>query len=514
VRRLDALEAHSLPGTDGAEHPRFSPDNRWILYEDGGGRLNKIPIEGGSPSLVTRLNFWEGHSWGSRGDIVYSGDFEIWHLGATGERPTKIVSIDSAKGDNNFAGPSVLPDGDHVLYTIGQSRYQSTGFKLGVVSLADRKPRTTELIGVSPLGYTDGWLLYGRADGTIAAIKFDPRSGRATGEPVALLDGVSWKPEGGVNATMSSSGSLIYLRGGSNAFLSVLDARGSPLNTNGELRSYWGPTWSPDGKRIAVEVRTTGPGPTNAIWIYDVASGVFSRVTSRVSAERPSWTADGQRIAFIKADDAGGVSSSVWSVPADGSGPEELFFSLPGLAFREVTFSPDGNYAILRENTGKAERPAALWLLSLRGERKAVPVGPTPFTALLPAVSPNSKWIAYESDATGRVETYVREIEARGAVLQISSGGGREPRWLADGRLVYRSDGTFRTATLGGASSALTVVRRDSLFPDNYRPSEDRQNYDISRDGRFVVARDASEQGSIVVVVNWLAEVRAKLQRR
>jgi Tol biopolymer transport system component len=335
-----------------------------------------------------------------------------------------------------------------------------------------------------------------------------------TGEPVTLLDGVSWKVQGGVNATMSSNGSLIYLRGGSNSSLEVVDVRGSPLNTNGELRSYWGPTWSPDGKRIAVEVRTTAPGLTNAIWIYDVTSGVFSRVTFRVPAERPSWTADGKRIAFIKADDGAGISSSVWSVPADGSGPEELFFSLPRHAFREVTFSPDGNYAILRANTGKAERPVELWLLSLQGERKAVPIGPTPFTAFHPAVSPNSKWLAYESDATGRLETYVREIGARGAVLQISSGGGTEPRWMADGRLVYRSGGAFRTATLGGVSSALTIVRRDSLFPDNYRPSGDRQNYDISRDGRFVVARDASEQGSVVVVMNWLAEVRAKLQRR
>jgi hypothetical protein len=97
-------------------------------------------------------------------------------------------------------------------------------------------------------------------------------------------------------------------------------------------------------------------------------------------------------------------------------------------------------------------------------------------------------------------------------VLQISSGGGIEPRWLPDGRVVYRSSGAFRTATVRDVDGALTIVRRDSLFADVYRSSEDRQDFDVSRDDLFVVARDASEEGGIVVVVNWLAEVRAKLR--
>jgi serine/threonine-protein kinase len=508
VRRLDALEARILPGTENARHPRFSRDGRWILYAGEGDRLNKIPVDGGSSSLVARLKRWEGHGWGANGAIVYSDSGEIWHLRAAGERPAKIAALE--KGELDLSGPFVLPDGDHVLFGIGQSLAQSPGLKLGLVSIANPRRRTIDLVGASPLDYTDGWLIYGRPDETIAAIKFDPQTARTSGEPITLLDGVFWKLQGGVTAMLSASGSLIYLHGSSNSSLSTLDAHGSVLTTTGEPRSYWSPVWSPDGKRIAVEVRTVSTAVASAIWIYDVTSGVFSRMTSRVSAERPSWTADGKRIAFIEADQ--GTSSSVWSVPADGSGPEEQFYSLPGHPLREVTFSPDGNYAVFRAITGEAARAADLWLLPLHGERKAVPFGQTPFSAAQPAISPNSKWVAYESDATGIVDIYVRPLPGPGGILQVSASGGTEPRWLPDGRLVYRGGGAFRAATVSEVHGAPTVVRRDSLFADTYRTNDDRQNYDVSRDGQFVVARHESADGGIVVVVNWLTEVRARLR--
>ena len=179
-----------------------------------------------------------------------------------------------------------------------------------------------------------------------------------------------------------------------------------------------------------------------------------------------------------------------------------------------MSFSPDGQCAVFRSNTGEGARPVELLLLPLQGERKPIHLGPTSFSAAHPAISPNSKWIAYESNATGRFEAYVSAIDGGGGVLRVSSGGGTEPRWAADGRLVYRDNASFRAATLSDIGGALTITRRDSLFADVYRRNEDRHNYDISHDGRFVVARDASEQGGIVVVVNWLAEVRSKLLRR
>jgi Tol biopolymer transport system component len=292
----------------------------------------------------------------------------------------------------------------------------------------------------------------------------------------------------------------------------MLDARGAVLTTAGEPRSYWAPAWSPDGKRVAVEVHEISNTAASGIWVFDVASRVFSRIPTRVSAGRPSWTADGKRIAFIYSDDPKG--SSVWSVPADGSGPEEPYYLLPGRPLREVTFSADGRYAVFRASPGKGDTTTSLWRLPLQGEPNAVPLVQTTSNAGLPAVSPNSKWVAYESDATGQLEIVLRAIAGFPGIVQVSSGGGTEPRWLPDGRLVYRGERAFRSATIGDVGGVPTVVRRDSLFADSYRADVEgnHQKYDIARDGRFVVMRDASKGGDIIVVVNWLTEVRAKLR--
>jgi eukaryotic-like serine/threonine-protein kinase len=503
VRRLDELQAHDL-GVVNA-HVSFSRDNRWISFMGDRDRLSRAPVDGGASSLIAVVPNWKGNGWGLNNEIVYSSNGSIWHLRAPGETPAKIASPDSTKGEFELTGPVVMPDGDHVLYSISRSLLPNERTALGVVSLARPAPAATDLAAASPLGYVDGWLIYGQPNQTIAAIRFDPRSARTTGQAITLLEDVLWKESGGTAAALSASGSLIYLRGGNDSFLSALDARGSLSLTADQRRAYRAPTWSPDGKRVAVEV---GQGSLRAIWVFDIASGVFSRVTSRVSAERPGWTADGKRIAFIDSDDPKG--SSVWSVPADGSGPEEPFYVLPGRLLREVTFSADGHYAVFRVNPAKGESATNLWLLPLEGERKAAPFLETPFNAALPAISPNSKWVAYTSDATGRYEIYVRAIRGPSAVVQVSSAGGTEARWLPDGRVVYRGGRAFRAATIDDGGGVPTVGRRDSLFADSYRTNGDRQNYDVARDGRFVVVRDASED--VIVVVNWLTEVRAKLR--
>jgi Tol biopolymer transport system component len=286
----------------------------------------------------------------------------------------------------------------------------------------------------------------------------------------------------------------------------------------GQVGSFSAPAWSPDGRRVAVEVRTATSAIVKAIWIFDVASGVFSRLTSRVSAESPRWTADGKHIAFINSNDPKG--SSVWWVPADNSGPEEPFYALPGKSLGEITFSPDGHYAVVRTNpsarsdtTAGRDTTSRLWLVPLKGDRTPVPFSQTSFDAGFPAISPNSKWVAFVSDATGRFDIYVRAISGPAGIIQISSGDGFQPCWMPDGRLVYRAGHAFRAATIANVGGAPAVVRRDSLFEDIYRldRAAERPSYDISRDGRFVVS-DALEGREIVVVENWLTEVRAKLR--
>ena len=138
---------------------------------------------------------------------------------------------------------------------------------------------------------------------------------------------------------------------------------------------YANPAWSPDGRKIAIEMA----GVSSSIWVYDVASKVFSRLTTHIDAIRPAWTSDGKRVAFVN-DEEG--ASSIWSVPADKSGPEELFYALPGESLREVTFSADAKYAVFRTDTRASDSTKDdLYYLPLQGsgERKAMPLVKSPF---------------------------------------------------------------------------------------------------------------------------------------
>jgi serine/threonine-protein kinase len=517
VQPLDELQAHVLAGTENAMHPAFSRDGAWISFKGEGDRLNKVPVDGGVPSLIAIVPKWLGNGWGANNEVVYSSGTSILHLRREGEAPTIIASLDRTKDESSLFAPVVMPDGDHVLYGI-ISATSPTPTRLGIVSLGDRTRTTLDLPGASPIGFVDGWLIHGRPDQSIAAIRFDPRAGGVTGTAITLVDDAFWRNEGGSAAALSTSGSLIYVRGETDSFLRLLDTRGSLAATIGQAGSLSAPAWSPDGKRVAVEVRKATSAIAKGIWIFDVASGVFSRITSSVSAEHPSWTPDGRRIAFINSSDPKGPS--VWWVPADNSGPEEPFYALPGKSLGEVTFSPDGQYAVARTNpsarsdtTAGRDTTSRLWLVPLKGDRTAVPFSQTSFDAALPAISPNSKWVAFASDATGRFEIYVRAISGPAAIIQVSSGDGYQPCWLPDGRLVYRAGHAFRAVTIASVGGAPAVMRRDSLFADIYRLNRgaDRPSYDISRDGRFVVS-DALEGREIVVVENWLTEVRAKLK--
>ena len=141
----------------------------------------------------------------------------------------------------------------------------------------------------------------------------------------------------------------------------------------------------------------------------------------------------------------------------------------------------------------------------------------TPSNESMPSLSPDSRWLAYQSDETGRDEVYVRPAgPGPGGRVQVSAGGGTEPRWAADGtHIVYRAPRVFRSATISVAGGVPTVMGRDSLFADTYlRTDPFHQGYDIAPDGRFAMFRNASGIPEIVVVANWLTEVREKLHRR
>jgi serine/threonine-protein kinase len=520
VRKLGEPRGHPIPGTEGALDVRFSPDGKSLAYNAGSfagieqrprSGIFKVPVDGGPVVFLQAATEWSGMSWGNAEPIVYGNEGKLWKVSARGSSPELIVAPDTSAGEGSAGDPLILPDGETVAFRITTR----AGQRIGLGSLSGGKHTIVDLEGYNTIAYVNGWLVFGRLDGTIAAAKVNLRKGRVTSDVVQVMDGVRARPGGGLAAAMSRAGggTAAFLRGSGGGSLIVVDERGTTVFSAPERRHYFYPTWSPDGRRLAISVASYETGRfTNDLWVLDTESRILSRLLSG-DGDQPVWTPDGKRIVYAKAW-APAVLGIYW-IAVDGSAPEEL---LVKGRFRDLSFARDGRlFAARMDSTATGQRPpVALWSIDPVGDRMPRPVISGSAKLISAMASPDGRWVVYQSDETGRYEVYVRPLSAAGGRVQISSGGGVEPRWSRDGRRVFYRNGVgaFLAVTVADAGGSVSIARRDSLFLDRYASYDaTHPNYDVHPDGRrFVVIDDATDQARVEVVVNWLTELRAKLK--
>ncbi|MFL5538042.1 MAG: TolB family protein [Longimicrobiaceae bacterium] len=532
-RQLDDLTARPLPGTAGAWGPFFSPDGQWVGFFER-ETLKKVPVGSGAAVAVAQVPGAAGGAWGA-GDVIIVGSARgLLRLPASGGSAQLVTRVVAGR-EITHAMPRFLPDGKTVAFDVDYAAGGAEASRIGIVSLASGKSVVLDVQGRNPVGLVDGYLIVGRpqggagllaavAAGALVAVPFDTRRWRATGPEVPLMGDVAFKSGGGADASLADDGSLVYVRGIAEKRLVFLDAGGVASSDSARPAAYRFPRFSPDGRRIAVQVDANGSEATNNlsdIWTCDLASGALSRMTSRASAGFPAWTPDGRHITYVTAPSSSDWTE-LWRVPFDDSGPEERMYALPaGFAFRSVAaFTPDGSAAVAAVRPART-RLHELWLLkrSPTGAWQGTPLLRSDFNLDHPALSPDGRWLAYMSDETGTSEVYVRPFPGPGGRVQVSSGGGAQPRWSPDGRrLYYRPPGGFaRRLRMGSLTFApsLGVSARGEAFPGATSPPEfGIDGFDVRPDGRgFVALRSASEHmREIVVVLNWREEVRRRLR--
>ena len=373
--------------------------------------------------------------------------------------------------------------------------------KLAIASV-DSGPLTVLDFGIANvLGYVDGVLVFGRLDGTISAVPFDLAKRTVTGDPVTLLTGVNAKTEGGLNAALSHTGTLVFLRGSSGSQLLVADAKGASISQSAERAQFRNARWSPDGAKIAVQMRGSGAASiASDVWLYDVATTSLSRLTTS-GAGLPAWSPDGKWIAYQGL--LGDVPVMV--VPVDGSAPPRVV----AVASDEPNFTPDGQSIVVRRVTARGT--ANLVRLSLtEPATEEILLGDGGFHGQ-PSVSPDGKWLAYVTEQDGRQNVFVRSMSPGGGRVQLSTGNGVAPRWgWQPNTLYYRADNRVRRVTLNLTGGLPTVTARDSLLA---LPSSS-STFDVHPDGRqFVYVRDGVEDARPVVFTNWARTVVGKLRK-
>jgi serine/threonine-protein kinase len=502
-RPLDQLQAQAIPGTEEAQQPFFSPDGKWLGFI-AAGRIKKVAVAGGpvlSIAAVPGLLF--GASWGPDNVIVAALSTGLASVSADGGSLQLFARPKVGSAFVPMRWPLVLADGNTVVYSSWTGGLANG--RVGVASRTTGRATVFDLSGTAPLGVVDGRLVYVSVGGAIMAVPFDVRHSRPSGAPVLATDGVYVGAIGGARAALSASGSLAYESGTSESQLVLVGADGRSRVVLEAPGQYAYPRFSPDGKRIALTITTlTAPAATD-IWLYDLAAGTLTRLTADGSSDRPEWTPDGKRVLFRSERS---YESSLWWQPADGSGPVEALLKVDGGPWEGV-LAPDGRtlvYRTIRPGTGQD-----IWYVRLHGDRTPHPIATSSFNESHPRVSPDGRWVAYTSNESGRSQVYVRPFPGPGARVQVSTAGGIEPIWSPDGRRLYYRSGRALVAVTVTTAPSFGVASRQVLFEGDFVSTGPHPSYDVSPDGtQFLMLKPTGDEPQIVVVHDWLAELRAR----
>jgi len=509
VRRLDEFEGVSLGSFGGAIHyPFFSPDGDWVGFA-AGNVLKKAAVDGSVTVTICALpGYMSGASWGTDNTIIVGTLTRgLYRVPSTGGEPEPLET--RAFDEGGYARwPHILPGSQAVLFA-SIARNES---EIRVRSLSSAEEEILVSGAEFPHYASTGHLLY-VADGVLWAVGFDAEQLEITGDAVPVVDGVMLKGlrqtgMGAANVDISENGTLIYRPSGtgndetSTLVLVHRGGREEPLDLGFE--TYGRPRLSPDGSRLAVEI--TGANLTNTdIWVGEVNGSGLRQLTFDPAPDRYAvWTRDGRRVVFHSERDGGGLFSKL----ADGTGTVERLLSDPG--FMQLYFvTPDENDLVYF----RSDPEPALVGLSLRpdsdGDARVLELE----VGILAAISPDGRWLAFNSDETGDFEVYVQPYpNPDGAKWRVTFGGGRDPVWSHDGGELFYQNDTTMFALAVTTEPAFSTAPAVALFDGAYVDSLGRW-YDVGPDGRFLMVKpgwlgDGRETPVIHVVLNWFEELK------
>jgi serine/threonine protein kinase/Tol biopolymer transport system component len=512
MRHLDQLEPTRLTGLGSPAAPFIAPDGQWVGFFDGTS-LKKVAISGGPPvtlaqNTITGSGGPFGATWSAQGTIVFATSTTrgLRRISAAGGEVETLTTPDRSRGEFRHGWPEFLPDGRNLLFTV------DAGGILNIVLLDVATGTQTVLIrGGSRARYVPtGHLVY-EIDDTLRAVAFDLERRSVVGTPVPVL-----APDGGAyEFDVAADGTLVYLTGRASSVASTLvwvDRRGEEKPLGVPDGRHMHPRIAPDGARVVFfrsELR--------ALFVWDIARARLTRAVLDEAGGQggtvPLWTPDGGRFVFSAQL---GDRPNLFIRPTDGTG-KTMRLTDSAQAQHPTAITPDGEKVVFYESTVAQQRD--IRLLTLSPTPRVTPLVETRFDEGGGVVSPDGRWLAYESNTTGPYEIYVRPFPAvDGGIWPVSAGGGMQPLWARDGRELFyiAPDGALMTVAVEARGSVWSAGAPVRLLAGNYYRGGDTvstRQYDVTADGqRFLMikeqARETETAPPIFVVQNWFAELK------
>ncbi len=522
LRGIGEAMAREVPGTERADMPFFSPDGQWLgIYS--GGMIKKVPLAGG-PTVTIAKTAFKGGTWGPDDTIYFGNGAGLMKVAATGGEPQKVTTLNVKRGETDQVFPEVLPGGKALLFTVRNMEQPSFDeADIAAVKLATGERKILVKEGTDPHYISSGHLLFMRA-GVLLAVPFDPETLETKGAVVPVAEKILENPRIGAGQyAISKDGLLVYIPGGvtyGEHELVFVDKAGNAKPLTANKRPYEDFTISPDGKYIAATIE----GPVTNTWIHDIARDTETRFNFGIENRDPAWSADGKHIAYSGYKDR---KYAVFWKPLDGSTPEEALI----LSDKNVDawfFSPDGGTLLYAEYQFDGDQN--MGALPLHDREHARMIFPAEYNVEWAILSPDGKWIAYDSIESGKPEVYVAPYPAMEPRERISTDGGLHPLWAPDGRELYYRTGAspeeLEQRALAQKTRVMAVSietkpgfkagRPRMLFEGPY--FESGHDIAITPDGKgFILIRETDSQTGpkgIEAVVNWSEELKQRVQVR
>jgi Tol biopolymer transport system component len=499
VRALNSAAAQPLAGTEDAEHPFWSPDSRSIGFF-AGGQLKRIDIAGGQAQALADAPAGRGGAWSPDGTILFApaNVGPLSRVSATGGATAIVTRV--GQGQSSHRYPQFLPDGQRFLFFVQGSR-EIQGIYLG--ALDGGEPRRLVANDTAGAWLPPDRILFVR-QGALVSMMLDVEQAELTGELVTIANPV------GVDSvfnlaglSVSPQGFIAYRDGGSEPNqLTWFGRDGTRVGTAGGSNLIY-PELSPDDRHVALSRAAQGGGYD--VWLMDLLRGGLTRFTfDPLSDGSPVWSPDGMRIAFVSNRQRG---PGLYVKPSSGAREEELLFE--STAYQApFSWSPDGEVLLYVINDPKTTFD--IWTYSFMSDGQRLPWLQTPFAETGAQFSPDGRWVAYQSNESGRFEIYVQPSSAGSAKRQISTDGGTMPRWRADGRELFfiASDAKLMAAAVTASTPAFDTASPVALFQTRIAGGAGQSvkpQYAVSRDGRFLINERVEESAPtpITLILNW-----------
>jgi len=476
LRALDAVEARPLAGTESATSVFWKPDSKSIGFV-AGDKMRRLDLPNGAAVTICTVASGVGlsASWGPKGDIVFASieGQALLQVPAAGGTPVELIKPDRSQGESRVIWPWFLPDGERFVYVSHRQNNEAH-----VMAMAPGEPPHQVLSAFSNVQYTPGFLLFAR-DSTLFALPFDAAAARPSGEAFPLGEPVSYMFGPGRAVFTASLNRVLVLQAHRDVNRLVwIDRTGREVGTVGGPGGYLRTRISPDGTRALFDRLQPDNGAYD-LYVVDLGRNAETRLTSAPATEGGgTWLADGR--SFFLAIVRGGPPQ-LFRMDLVNRAEESV---LPQRGLQEPEdVSPDGKFLVFSERPGGT---FDLLALQLRGDGTPKPLIQGPFDQFNARISPDGRYLAYESNESGKSEVYVTTFPEVGERVRVSVAGGRSPRWNRKAlELFYLSAKQELISVSLRTSPTLNVASTSTLF--TMKPDAIWRTFDVAPDGRFLV---------------------------